>query len=453
MYSLSNSYRLQYIVNFFSQQLFDHPIRITTDKREYLNYPGAKLNYSSLDLSDNEVSIVPVPLLFEVGIRPQEISCFEINFHKAFFETPGSLHFDIFAASFYLLSRYEEYLPHEKDEFGRYAHSNSLAYREGFLHQPLINVWLQEFRSALTAKFRGLKFKGTQFANVITYDVDIAYSYLNKGFFRNIGGIFRSLWKGEWSAALERWQVLAGKKKDPFDCYEWLDALHLYCRLKPYFFFLVARNNSKYDKNVSTSSKRFQELVEYYASTCNIGIHPSWQSGDDKTLLKEEVEWLEAVSDTQVQASRQHYIRFTLPETYRQLLSEGIRKEFSMGYGSINGFRASVCSSFKWYDLENEQATSLIVYPFCFMDANSYYEEKHTPQQAYDELMRMYNTVKKVNGTMITIWHNHLLGKDRQTREWSEMFEIFMKETVYWDAYYDGSAELNKDVLLSRVFS
>jgi hypothetical protein len=93
----------------------------------------------------------------------------------------------------------------------------------------------------------------------------------------------------------------------------------------------------------------------------------------------------------------------------------------------------------------------LIVYPFCFMDANSFYEEKHTPSQAFDELMLYYNAVKKVNGMLITIWHNSILGTDRSTIGWSRMFEIFMKEMVYWDAYYDGSTELRQNILYTRV--
>jgi hypothetical protein len=115
-----------------------------------------------------------------------------------------------------------------------------------------------------------------------------------------------------------------------------------------------------------------------------------------------------------------------------------------MGYGSINGFRASVASSFPWYDLEREEATPLTIYPFCFMDANSLYEEKHTPQQAYEELMTLYNYVKKVNGMLITIWHNHMLTQDKQLMQWSWMFELFMKETVYWDAYCDGQWAIGK---------
>jgi len=84
---------------------------------------------------------------FQHTIDNNPSNVFEINFHKAFFETSGDFSFDIFAASFYLLSRYEEYLPHQKDQFGRYAHTNSLAFREEFLQLPLVNIWIEELRN------------------------------------------------------------------------------------------------------------------------------------------------------------------------------------------------------------------------------------------------------------------------------------------------------------------
>jgi len=430
--------RLCYIVDFFSTQLFNHPIIITSDIAEYQNSDLPKLNYSQREIADHELYIQNTKLLFETGIQFQQIDCFEINFHKAFFGTVGDIHFDVFAASFYLLARYEEYLPHEKDEFGRFSHLNALAFKEDFLHVPLINIWLKEFKTALQQKFPQLVFRQRQFKCIVSYDIDMAYSYMHKGFLRNAGGIIRSVVDGNWSSIKERVNVLRGKKKDPFDCYEWLDALHLYCRLKPYYFFLVSKSNNKYDKNISTNQKPFYQLIEYYARMYKTGIHPSWQSGDNVDLLKEELEWLETVADKKIIHSRQHYIRFTLPETFRQLIRTGIEKDFSMGYGSINGFRASVCSSFYWYDLEREEKTSLQLYPFCFMDANSLFEQKHSPQQAYLELVQYYEIIKKVNGVCISIWHNSLLGTGSENKGWPEMFELFMKETVYWDAYYDG---------------
>ncbi|MCG7859148.1 hypothetical protein MD537_19390, partial [Flavihumibacter sediminis] len=125
---------------------------------------------------------------------------------------------------------------------------------------------------------------------------------------------------------------------------------------------------------------------------------------------------------------------FTLPGGYQRLLDSGIQKDYSMGYGTINGFRASVASSFYWFNLETNATTALRLYPFCFMEVNAFFEQKLTPQQAYTELMKYYVAVKKVQGIFITIWHNNYLGSDPKYASWRDLYEIFMKEDAYWDA-------------------
>jgi hypothetical protein len=175
-------------------------------------------------------------------------------------------------------------------------------------------------------------------------------------------------------------------------------------------------------------------LIRYYSAGSRVGVHPSWQSGDDERLLKEEIEWMEYTSGQPITRSRQHYIRFTLPLTYRQLLHRGIDQDHSMGYGSINGFRASVASSFYWYDLEKEEKTALRLFPFCFMDANSYYEQRSTAAGAMSELLRYYRQIRKVNGLMITIWHNSILSSDPEFTGWRDVYETFLKAEVYWDS-------------------
>jgi hypothetical protein len=435
LYTRHITSRLRYIVDFISKELFDEAIVITSDSAEYARYPQARLNYSGAAISEEDFFIRHTPLLFESGIEPREIECFELNYHKAFFGTEGDFPFDIFAASFYLLSRYEEYLPHEKDEYDRYAHTGSLAYREGFLNIPLVNIWLREFKKALSRKYPALTFRYPSFKFIPTYDIDMAYSYLHKGWKRNTAGLLRSVARGEWGLAAERIRVLRGRQTDPFDAYEWLDSLHLYCRMRACYFFLVAARQRGVDKNIPPAGGAMQELVRYHASGYGrVGVHPSWQSGDQEALLKEEIEWMECMTEQPITCSRQHYIRFTLPQTYRDLIKYGIRKDFSMGYGTINGFRASVASSFYWYDLEKEKATELRIFPFCFMDANAFYEQNYTAGQARNELMHYYHLIRKVNGLMVTIWHNSFLGTDPQYAGWRQVYETFLKEEVYWDA-------------------
>lgn len=228
--------------------------------------------------------------------------------------------------------------------------------------------------------------------------------------------------------------VLSGREPDPYDVYEWLDSLHLYCRMKPYYFFLVAARRHGVDRNIPITTPALQELIRYHAAGARIGVHPSWQSGDQHRLLKEEIEWLEYISGTPITRSRQHYIRFSLPVTYRRLLQYGIDQDYSMGYGSINGFRASIASSFYWYDLEKEEKTILRIFPFCFMDANAFYEQRLTAAAALTALLQYYRSIRKVNGMMITIWHNSILGRDPEFSGWREAYETFLKQEVFWDA-------------------
>ncbi|PWT97952.1 MAG: hypothetical protein C5B52_13025 [Bacteroidetes bacterium] len=409
-------------------------VSFTNNPEEFRFFEGPKINYSDQPVSEDELWITPAEILFEKQIREQNIRCGEFENFKIFFQCDkGDFPFDIFGASFYLISRYEEYLPHEKDEYGRYSSRSSLAFKEEFLTTPLINIWVVHLQKILRRKFPTILFRPRKFNFIPTYDIDIAFSYLNKGFVRNAGGLVRSLFKGQLGAMKERLDVLSGKKEDPFNVYEWLYALHLKYNLRPYYFFLVAKDPQGYDKNIDPEREEMQELIRYHAMGYQVGIHPSWQSGDNEELLKEEIGLMEYLINKRITCSRQHYIRFELPQTYRLLVQNGIEKEFSMGYGDINGFRASIASPFFWYDLQKEERTSLRVYPFCFMDANSFFEQKLTPLQAFDEIRSYHEAIKKVNGTMITIWHNTFFGSDKQYEGWKEVYELFLQEVLYWD--------------------
>ncbi|MEO5564225.1 MAG: polysaccharide deacetylase family protein [Chitinophagaceae bacterium] len=400
---------------------------LTADIGGFKEYKGPRINYSAEKITDDEFLIAPHALLFEKNISPQSISCFTSNIHKAFFKTIGDFPFDIFAASFYLLSRYEEYLPHQKDMYGRYDPQNSLAYKEGFVNQPLINYWLKDLKTKLVKKFPSLATHNAQFSFVPSYDIDIAWSYRNKGMVRSIAGMFRALIKGNWQELKQR---ISKKEKDPYDAYGWMNQLHEKYKIKPYYFFLVAEKTSKYDKNIPPGNKAMRALIHDHAIRYPIGVHPSWRSGDEPGLLKKEIDSLSAITGNSIKSSRQHYIRFTLPETFRRLIDKGIQFDFSMGYGSINGFRASVASPFFWYDLEKEKQTTLLLFPFCYMEANSFYEQKVSAEQALEEMRNYYTAVKSVNGTFIMIWHNSFLGTDPLFAGWRDVFEKFIKEVT-----------------------
>lgn len=424
IFSTTSTSRLQYICKFILGEQLGIGFSLTIDSEGFKKYEGPKINYSDVEIEGDVFTLRNHPLLFEKNIRPQAVDCFETNGYKAFFKTTESdFDFDIFAASFYLLSRYEEFLPHEKDMYGRYAHENSIAFKEGFLNQPLVNQWIANFATALKQKFPSLVIKTPGFTFVPTYDIDIAWSYKNKGILRNVGGFLKS-------PSLSRLSVLAGLKKDPYDCYDFLRDLHREYNLDPIYFFLVAASRSEYDKNISPYDHAMWQLMRQHAKKYAVGLHPSWRSNEKHNLLGKEKKILETAGKITVTSSRQHYIKLTIPETYERLIENDIIREYSMGYGSINGFRASVASPFFWYNLKTEKTTSLRIHPFCFMDANSFYEQKQNATDSLNELLEYYNKCKKVNGQFITIFHNNFLGTDPQFAGWRELYINFISQLL-----------------------
>jgi hypothetical protein len=421
LYSLKSTTRLQYICKFIFEEILGTSYSITTDEENFKLYTGSKINYSDSIINDT-FQIKPHALLFETIIQPQAIKIFHAKDKLIFFASDNEDYpFDVFSATFYLLTRYEEYLLHKEDMYGRFAHENSLAFKENFLYLPLVNLWLEDFKHELLQRFPDLVFKPKSFSFTPTYDIDIAWSYKEKGLIKNIGGFIKA-------PTLERVAVLLTGNKDPYDSYEFMDDLHGKYNLKPLYFFLVANKNGLYDKNILPSNTAMQELIKQHASNHKIGLHPSWQSYNHDGILKEEKNILENISERTILISRQHYIKLNLPETYQSLLKTGITDDYSMGYGSINGFRASTASPFYWYDLSAEKSTSLRIHPFCFMDANCFYEQKLTVEESFIELMNFYQVCQEAHAPLVTIFHNNFLGTGKMYEGWRELYFQFISQ-------------------------
>ncbi len=412
--------RIQYIV----ATLLGEDVLVTDDISAFTADDHFKINYSGQRITNNECWIQPYGLLTQTSIEQQTINCFNWNELTVFFATQGDIPFDFFSAAFYLLARYEEYLPHTKDVFGRFAHENSLAYKHQFLNTPIIHHWLL----AIQHQFPAFPQKAHLFSYVPTYDIDIAYAYQHHSSLKNAAGFLADFVKGKVEKVLERGKVLNGEQ-DPFDIYHWLDDLHAVYHLEPIYFFLVATKRKGYDKNLSPFTPAMQQLIQRYSNKA-AAIHPSWQSGDDGLLLKQEINTLQIISGKPVTKSRQHYIRMSVPETYTQLLENGIEEDYSMGYGSINGFRASYAQPFYWFNLEKNEQTKLLVHPFCFMDANAIFEQKISASEAGIELQHYYDKVRKVNGQMISIFHNHFLANQPAWLPWRNIYVEFLKNNL-----------------------
>lgn len=426
IYSPKDSARLNFILKFIFFDIQGVEFSLTKSKEEFISYTGVKVNYSDEKI-DQVVQIIPSGLLFELDIIQKKIQVDEWDNLKIFFKTSDStdIPFDIFSASFYLISRYEEYLPFSADQHGRFEANQSLAFKGGFLYDPIVDLWACKLAKVLKQKFPDFKTCERQFKYISTIDIDNAYAYLYKGTVRTIGAAMRDLFKMDFDENIKRFQALNGEK-DPFDTYGYLDSLHKKYGINPFWFFLVGNYNT-YDKNLPLDNAAFQDLIKNISKQAEIGIHPSYESNNDFEQLKKEFEYLSGIIERPITKSRQHYLKLLFTETYQNLLKLGIKEDYTLGYATDVGFRAGTCTPFNFYDLYNEKETDLKIFPFQVMDTTLNQYLKLDVDQAIEKITEIIQKVKDVKGTFISLWHNESLSDHGYWKGWEPVYKKMLE--------------------------
>jgi hypothetical protein len=374
--------------------------------------------------------------LFENNIKKQKISVsshalWQYVFFEGEIEVPVTVNqkytvlpFDIFAASFYLLARYEELLEVNKiDEFGRFESKNSLAFQHGFLSIPLIDYWVLELKLLLKSYHPELQFKTNEFRLINTIDIDFAYKFKGLSLYAKLKKSAGFIWRGQYKQIKNVWNV---PEKDPYDTYDELIALSKHAADETIFFMLMA-NGSKYDQNISLQSQELKSVIQKLNSNFQLGIHPSFKSHQYPKQLQIELDLLAALSQQETQLSRQHFLKFKWPVTYQKLADHGILHDYSMAYADVIGFRASTAFPFAAFDLKNNIELPIIVHSPCVMDVSLKNHLQLSPEKSIDMIKALKKSVQQVEGEMISIWHNSSFDPLEGWAAWKPVYQsIFL---------------------------
>jgi hypothetical protein len=423
IYSRSNVSRLRYIVGIILGDILGLQWEIVTDRRKLGKH--LVINYSS-ETIPGAFTISPASLLFESGIRPQEITVGEWRGLPVFFrEQQADLPFDVFAASFYMVSRYEEYLEFQPDEHGRFKASSSLAFKNNFLTIPIVDLWAREFAKALLRSYPTLVFRRNEFRSLITIDSDQPFAYLGKSLLTSFGGMIRDLTYGEGHAG-DRYKVVIHEKKDPFEVYDYISGTIEKYQAEAFFFF-PSGDHSRYDANPSWKNEEYRGLIKRISGKFRTGLHPSYQSHGRFKLLETELERLRNITGKDIISSRFHYIRLSFPSSYRDLIKAGIGEDYSMGFPDEPGFRAGIARSYCFYDITEDRQTDLRIVPFQVMDATLYQYKSLDPAASKEVITGLMDQTRNAGGQFVSLWHNTSLLETPEWKGWRELFESMLQ--------------------------
>lgn len=329
---------------------------------------------------------------------------------------------DVFAATFFMLTRWEEYVLPDRDEHGRFPSAASSACRFHFLDRPVVNEWADLLWKLLLQLGWAQPRPERTFRLSISCDVD-----------------HPKLW---WSAA-DRFKTLAGslfirknpkealfwlqkyvfRSGDPYDVFEeWMDIFERH-GLQAQFNFLGERPRSS-DCYYPIVHPFVRQTIEKIAARGHgIGFHPSYEAFEQEHLFRQELESVRQVSPVSVTSGRQHYLRFAAPATWLMWENSGMEWDSTLGYSDAEGFRCGICHDFPVFDFLDRKMLRLREKPLIAMDVTLALYQKYTPAEASERLAQLRRQVVKHKGEFVCLWHN----SSWNTYFWAEWKEVFLK--------------------------
>ncbi len=416
--------RVSYTFKQICKRILGIDVSLTSKIETFIAHDGPKLSYGKQPLG-KELYFQSVDLLFEHGLNDIDIQVFDWEETKCFFEVKNpdsALPYDIFAATFYLLTRYEEYLPHVKDNLGRFPATESIGYTNNFLEDPVVDIWAFKFKKILLEKYVDLQFDEKKFTIMPVVSVAQTFAYKNKGVLRSIGGGIRDLWRLKLDEFTDRIKVSLGLKKDPYDTFDFIIGLQKNKKRKSKVLFGLG-DYSNYEKNVGYNRPEHHTIIKHIADYIDIGLKVSYEAVGSLSILKKEKQRIENILNRRLEYSICSFFKIKLPEAYRNFIELEIGEDYSMGYSGYSGFRAGTCTPFMFYDLDYEVQTPLVIYSFCFVN-QGIREDFQNEESVKNEIIGYIEKIKKVNGIFIPIFSNTLFSDLYGQPFWKSIFEF-----------------------------
>lgn len=332
------------------------------------------------------------------------------------------LRLDIFGASFFMLTRYEEAMEGPRDAHGRFPASASLAARADFLERPLVNEYVELLWGCLKALWPELSRRQTKLVVRPSHDADVPLEYGFRSPLQMARRLSAGLLRRERSsrqtaaAARDYLRVRAGAwQHDPAFTFDWIMDQSEARGLHSAFFFLVDESERGMGDGYSINHPAMQGLLRrIHARGHEIGLHASYRSLGDPIQLHRELERLQSECrslgiEQAAWGVRHHYLRWSTPQSFRDLDVAGFAYDTTLTYADRPGFRCGVCSEYPVFDLKTRSALELRERPLVMMECSiidQRYMGLGRTEAALELMLRLLATCRRFGGEFTCLWHN-----------------------------------------------
>ena len=420
--------RLTYIFKHIFENMLGVSVGFTKTIETFVAHSGPKFSYTKKKLGD-EYFIPAHTLLYEQGVKLQTLDVESLDGFPIFFKTQvdSFFSFDIFAASFFLLSRYEEALPHIKTPQGFFDPAQSIAGQYGFLELPVVDLWVKHLQKNLTVAFPEFfntnDDKKKSIKNVLI-EVLFPFRYKHRSLLVSLSDFFKSLWTFDLLHLFEQLAVLFRIKEDPFNTFNTWKSFFKSSTVSPKIFFLFSESSS-FQSTVSIFNLSYQKIIKTMSDLFSLGLLVSVKSqlkaSDFLELEKNNFESLthKPISDIRMSSEIQN-----LNTVYESLVVQEFNSDYSMGYQKTFGFRAGTATPFYFYSLSNEFQLPLKIIPIITTEMGL---KIMSPEKAFQLLNDIHENLPLSSSSLTIVISNRFFSPIDENKSWLQEFKNYIK--------------------------
>jgi hypothetical protein len=319
---------------------------------------------------------------------------------------------DLLASAFFWLSRYEETLIKDRDNFGRILEDRLCCIQENCYSRPLVDEYCEALRQLLNRFDVPIKAKRQPLRVLITHDVDSGIPVTGglEYFEHGLRWLARALlrerrMRAGLTTCLQWFSVGSGLRPyvHAFDDMMQIDRDYGYTS----HFFFMANGTHPIDATYDIFGDYSQKIMhKIKASGGQIGLHLGINSHKCVNQFRQEWSNIRLAFPDLVPASRNHYLFFQTPDTWEKLSEIGCRVDSTLGFSRYMGFRAGTSRPFRPFNVLANRVTELWEYPMTIMDNHLFALQVRSDRERIEQAIRIIDKVFAHGGCLVINWHN-----------------------------------------------
>jgi hypothetical protein len=331
------------------------------------------------------------------------------------------INFDIIAATYIMLTRWEETILTERDQHGRFPATAGIAYRQGFLSRPVVDEYAVILREWLRTILPGLPVIIHDFRIQVSHDID----HLGKSDRPIFNGVKMlkdyAVHRDVEIFLADARHFAAGHGITPntwsaLQLVKWAVEFNY----QP-IFYLMAANKGSFDEGYDLETPDCFGLIRTITQAgFEIGLHAGYETMLNINTMNREKERLEKAVRLPVTRIRQHYLRAQTPDTWRIWQETGFLRDSSLCYSDAAGFRCGTCHPYKLFDIEQDREMDVTEEALIVMDTTLFGKLKYPFAEAEKEILLLAANCRTVGGVFCLLWHNTSLIHTRH--HWGQFY-------------------------------